>query len=287
MSNRLFYPAGNKEFAADLRRLRSDCGEPNYSSLIGIVPKLDEFFPLKHGRTSLPESVSRSHLSQFFNGARQPSAEYLAVIVLSHLRCAAENGSIRIDPATDAPLGWEAILEAWQKRLREARQQDDVRDASPAPNPSAPADRSSVLPSVSLIDPGTPRRADPVHLAPGEVDALIAHGAYGNVLHEHAALGDREAIYQVGVVLALHRDYRVRAVAYLLNATAAGHPTASGLVPDSGQGIDLCHALARAKTLADMAETSGHETALRFFRLCVLRADLGDRPVAVEGDEPH
>ncbi|MFC4052800.1 hypothetical protein ACFOY4_24190 [Actinomadura syzygii] len=288
MSHRPFYPAGNEEFAADLRRLHSDCGEPTYSSVIRIIPQLDELFPLKHGRLSLPTSLSRSNISQLLNGARQASAAPLAVLVLCFLRCAAENGSIRTDPATGAPLKWEAILRAWQKRLRRARQQDDVRAASPAPNPSASSDdQSSVMPSMALADPGTKRRsADPVHLEPGELAVLGAHGAYGGVLAEQAKLGDPEAIYQLAVALAFSPEYRSKAVAYLLNA-GPSHPAALGLLQESEQSIDPRHARTRAESLAEMAKAYGYEAAMHFFRSWLSRLDLADRPVTVEGDEAH
>ncbi|RFS83469.1 hypothetical protein D0T12_20695 [Actinomadura spongiicola] len=321
MTHRPFYPAGHENIFEDFRQFRTDCGEPDSSSVIHNVERLEELFPLKHGRESLPDSLSRSAVSQFFTGSKgtPPSARLVAVVVLAYLRCAVENGSIRSDPETGTPHDWECVLEAWQARLREAKRQNRPEPPLPrhggrqdtdtsstatgtteppgsggttapdvAPGPMEGGSRLSVMPSASSpVPPGTARRADPVHLTPDESAALVAHGDYGLVLAEHARIGDREALYQLAVALALDPDHCARAQSWLVSATAARHPAAADLVPEPGRSIDVHDARARAKELARRAEACGHEAALEFFLSCVQQAALRAVPVAAEGDEPR
>ncbi|RKS70959.1 hypothetical protein BZB76_5439 [Actinomadura pelletieri DSM 43383] len=321
MTHRPFYPAGHEDIFEDFRQFRADCGKPDSSSVLDNVARLEQLFPLKHGRKSVPRTLSKSAMSQFFTGSKGtlPAAGITAALILGHLRCAVENGSIRSDPETGTPHDWECILEAWQARLRQAKRQNrpepplprhggrqDAGTSSTAtgtaepsgsggatapvvpPGPVEGGSRLAVMPTASPpVPPGTTRHTDPVHLTPDESAALVAHGDYGLVLAEHARIGDPEALYQLAVALALDPDHCARAQAWLVSATAARHPAAAGLVPEPGRSIDVHDARARAKELARRAEGCGHEAALEFFLSCVQQAALRAVPIAAEGDEPR
>ncbi|MFD0689164.1 hypothetical protein [Actinomadura fibrosa] len=276
MAHHPFLPSGHGDFIAELQRFRADCGDPPYPGVISNVERLETLYPLRHPRKTLPTTLSASAISQVFSGSRPrlPSAELLAVLVLAHLYCAVENGSVQGDPDTGAPRHWQEILQAWQARRRQAQ----LAQRPPSSDDQPPADHRP-SPTVNTAPSGG-RRADPVHPTEPELETLSAHGPYGAVLAERARDGDSHAIYQIAVILATNPYHAAGALAYLLDATAAGHLDAAELVPSPGQRVDHQRVRAHAGELARAAEARGDQAAAHAFRSCALQAELGETSAA-------
>jgi hypothetical protein len=170
----------------------------------------------------------------------------LTVIVLSLQRCGWENGSLPEDPG-------QAGLEEWHRLLRNAKAAGGAR--------SRPA-------TVRDGGGGPVRRADPVRLEPGEIAELGGHGRYASALASRAGRGDRDAVYEIAVILGCGTRYGRKAVAYLLNALAAGQRVASDLLPMDDGDVDRRLAQAHARVLAYAAERRGDGEAAHTFRSC-------------------
>ncbi|NYE11194.1 hypothetical protein [Actinomadura citrea] len=233
-------------FRHRIKELYARAGSPKPTVVNQIVEDLEEFYPLMGGRSTLPTSVARSTLNQVVNGVRLPSAGMLAVIVLALQRCGRENGGLTEDPGA-------AGLEEWHRLLREAKAEEGARDRA----------ASGEGPDARRV-----RTADPVRLEPGERAVLDAHGPYASALAARGERGDRDAVYEIAVLLACGTGHGHKAAAYLVNATAAGQSAASDLLPADDGEVDRRLARAHARALAYAAGRYGDEEAARAFRSC-------------------
>ncbi|TMR40261.1 hypothetical protein, partial [Actinomadura geliboluensis] len=130
-----------QEFVREIKDLYIGCGSPPSSSVNKIAPRLGEIYPLAHGRSTLPTSVSRSMLSQVVNGERLPSAHMLTVIVLSLERCGRENESLSPDQGPQDLAHWQRLL-----RRAKAEAASPARQR-PAPDPQAQSATSDTVPA--------------------------------------------------------------------------------------------------------------------------------------------
>ncbi|GGQ17234.1 hypothetical protein BKA00_006873 [Actinomadura coerulea] len=233
-------------FKHRIKELYERAGAPKPTVVNQIVGDLEEFYPLMGGRSTLPTSVGRSTLNQVVNGVRLPSASMLAVIVLALGRCGRENGGLAEDPGPSA-------LGEWHRLLREAKAEESARARAGSGGGGGAR---------------TARAADPVRLEPGERAVLDAHGPYASALAARAERGDRDAVYEIAVLLACGTGRGLKAAAYLVNAAAAGQSAAPDLLPADDGEVDGRLARAHAHALAYAAGRYGDEDAARAFRSC-------------------
>ncbi|GAA1783960.1 hypothetical protein [Actinomadura chokoriensis] len=248
----------DQEFQRRLRELYLRAGSPSSALVDATAARLEEFYPLGGGRRSVPRGISRSTLSQVVKGTRLPTAGMLAAIVLSLQRCGWENGSLDDDPGPDA-------LPEWHRLLREAQAARAARPAASRRPAPVPAD-------------GPRRRADPVVLEPRERAELRVHGRYAAALERRAAAGDRDAVYEIAVLLGCVPGHGHKAAGYLINAAAAGLSVAANLVPVDGAEVDRALAVAHAHVLAYAAGRRGDREAAQAFLSCAAAADADPAP---------
>lgn len=305
-------PSALEQYTSRIKELYRSCGSPRSSLVDAVARRLEEFYPLQHGRSTLPTSVGRSTLSQVVNATRLPSAEMLAVIVLSLQRCGQENGSLAADREPEDLQTWQRLLrqakaEAAARKARSAAQsrgrRPEVTDRTttgenagtdeeqPGPTSTEGLGRTAAPGAGPAQRPAdavaaTPRparrhgRADPVVLEQRELAELARHGTYATALTGPAGHGDSDAIYQIAVILSGHPDHAHKAVSYLLNAAAAGHELANELIPLDGDRVDSQSALLHARVLARAAERNRDHDAACTFRACASHHELrpGARP---------
>ena len=258
-------------FAKRIKELYLRCGSPSSSALNKIISRFDDYYPLEHGHATLPESVSRSALSQILNGVSLCSAGMLTVIVRGLERCGVENESLHPEQAPED-------MQEWQRLLREAKVVCNQKECDQMPESDVP-DTAICTEPVGVNT--APRVGDPVQLEPGELAELKRHGSYAIDLASRAREGDREAIYEIAVMVgAASPEHGHKAVGYLINAAAAGQRWASALIPPHGRPVEPAQAASHAVRLADEAKRRGAGDAEQAFRSCVAQYGSKNRSLS-------